>query len=306
MNNRPKRKNPRLREYDYSQPGFYFVTISAAERRINLFSQLVPVGAATPGGPHAEAPVAASTSPGSPPAPPVGAATPGGPHAEAPVAASTSPGSPPAPPVGAATPGGPHAGAPVAASTSPGSPPAPPVGAATLGGPHAGAPVAASTSPGSPPAPPVGAATPGGPPAGAPVAILTPLGSMIREHIEKINTLYGNARVDAYAIMPDHVHLIIQILDPAGGPPREAGGPPGVAAPTAAAASATTKGANVIKILDSLKGITSHKAGRSIWQRSFYDHVIRTDADLYNARRYVKYNASKHLLNQEEGHDTHA
>ena len=32
----PKRKHPRLKEYDYSQPGYYYVTIHAADKRTQL------------------------------------------------------------------------------------------------------------------------------------------------------------------------------------------------------------------------------------------------------------------------------
>ena len=147
--------------------------------------------------------------------------------------------------------------------------------------------------------PVVGAASLGGPPAGtinladteAPLVILTPLGEMVKQHIEKINTLYPNTRVDIYTIMPDHIHMIIQLLEPTIGPPREA-------APT------TTP--DLVRIINSFKGITARKAGIHLWQRSFYDHVIRSEEDLYNARNYILGNASKYYSIHIEGLDTHA
>ena len=125
-----------------------------------------------------------------------------------------------------------------------------------------------------------------------PIVILTPIGEMVRQYIDNINEVYDNAKVDEYAIMPNHVHLIIQITEPGSGPPW--------------AAARTANLANLTKMMNSLKTLTSKKAGFSLWHRGFYDRVIRTEEDLYNTRRYVKYNASKHFLKQEEGHDTHA
>ncbi len=43
----PERKHPRLKRYDYSAPGSYFVTICAKDKRC-LFSKIVGRGALTP------------------------------------------------------------------------------------------------------------------------------------------------------------------------------------------------------------------------------------------------------------------
>ena len=122
-----------------------------------------------------------------------------------------------------------------------------------------------------------------------PIVMLTRYGEIVRKYIERIDISYNNARVDQYAIMPNHIHLVIQITEPRNGPPW-----------------AAARTANLIRMINSLKTLTSKEAGFTLWHRGYFDHIIRTDEDLYNTRRYVKYNASKHLLNQEEGHDTHA
>ncbi len=40
MNNLPKRKNTRLKDYDYSQSGYYFVTFCMKDRR-EFFSHII-------------------------------------------------------------------------------------------------------------------------------------------------------------------------------------------------------------------------------------------------------------------------
>ena len=134
---------------------------------------------------------------------------------------------------------------------------------------------------------------------------LTPIGEIIEHCIEEIDGHYANARVDIYAIMPDHVHMILQLYSVENGPARC----PALTADLKTEPNTRKgmeKGASVIDIMGAFKALAAMKAGRHIWQRSFFDHYIRNDTDLYNARRYVAYNASKHFLNQEEGHDTHA
>ena len=51
MKELPKRKPNRLKNYDYSQNGAYFVTICAKNRE-ELFGSVVPVGATVPGRPQ--------------------------------------------------------------------------------------------------------------------------------------------------------------------------------------------------------------------------------------------------------------
>ena len=50
MNDLPQRKRLRLKKYDYSQPGYYYVTVCTELRRQNV---LCTVGAAALGGPSA-------------------------------------------------------------------------------------------------------------------------------------------------------------------------------------------------------------------------------------------------------------
>lgn len=49
MNKMPERKQTRLKDYDYSQNGYYFITICTHNRQ-NLFGEIV--GATTQGRPY--------------------------------------------------------------------------------------------------------------------------------------------------------------------------------------------------------------------------------------------------------------
>ena len=81
--------------------------------------------------------------------------------------------------------------------------------------------------------------------------------------------------LDAYVIMPNHVHMIVRI-EPEGGPMW---------------ASAPTQ--SLSDRIRSFKILVSKKIGVSIWQRSFYDHVIRCEDDYLRIRQYIDGNPSK-------------
>lgn len=95
---------------------------------------------------------------------------------------------------------------------------------------------------------------------------LSHLGETIDIAINQIPTHYSNVKVDHYCIMPNHIHMILSIMPDGSG--RQ------IAAPT------------ISTIIGNMKRWVSMKIGYSIWQKSFYDHIIR-DCDDYNVR--VKY-----------------
>ena len=110
---------------------------------------------------------------------------------------------------------------------------------------------------------------------------LTSLGHLTRQAILEIPNRYPGISVDAYVIMPDHVHLILAVQNV---------GPDGrqIAAPT-----------SISTVIQQLKRAVSRVAGQSIWQKSFYDHIIRNDADLAEARQYLANNPLNWILNKD-------
>ena len=95
----------------------------------------------------------------------------------------------------------------------------------------------------------------------------TKLGAIVDKYIKNIKEL------DKYVIMPNHVHLIIKIEN---GTMR---------------ASSPTK--TVPSIIRSLKTLVSKEYGKSVWQRSFYDHIIRGEKDYHEIWNYIDENPAK-------------
>lgn len=98
------------------------------------------------------------------------------------------------------------------------------------------------------------------------VTELTYAGKITKEAIERISEKYKNARVDNYVVMPNHVHLIIELSDSA---------------------------VNLSTIINQAKGFVSKQLGYSPWQRSFHDHIIRGEKDYEMIWNYIESNPSK-------------
>ena len=52
-------------------------------------------------------------------------------------------------------------------------------------------------------------------------------------------------------------------------------------------------------VIQQMKRITSKQAGISLWQKGFYDHVIRNDEDLANVRQYIRNNPLKWIQDKD-------
>jgi len=102
---------------------------------------------------------------------------------------------------------------------------------------------------------------------------LSAIGELVEAAISSIDKHYQYVYVDKYVIMPNHIHMIVFIDGPAGGRAMHA--------PTLA------------QIMTQFKGIVSKQAKQKIWQKSYYDHVIRNQHDYEKTWEYIDYNPDK-------------
>ena len=107
---------------------------------------------------------------------------------------------------------------------------------------------------------------------------LTKYGEICRSFLEQISCAYDGVFVDCYIIMPDHIHLLLQLDDSA------CTGGQGSGRPT------------VQRILHAFKRLTSREANRDLWQRSFYEHIVRNEIDLAETRNYILGNPMKQAI----------
>lgn len=116
---------------------------------------------------------------------------------------------------------------------------------------------------------------------------------------EEIPIHFAHARLDTCVIMPDHVHVIIILRDQPQRFARETHGggeqfghPVRGSLPTIIRSfkSAVTKGVN------ELRG----SPGGSVWQRGYYEHIIRDQRELNEHRKYVLQNPVRWSLQVDE------
>lgn len=104
---------------------------------------------------------------------------------------------------------------------------------------------------------------------------LSKIGIVVENEIHKLNTIYENIKVDKYQIMPNHIHLIIFIYEDSNGRTQFA--------PT------------ISRIIKQFKGSITKQIGFSIWQKSFYDRVIRNEKEYQSVWNYIHNNPLKYL-----------
>ena len=119
--------------------------------------------------------------------------------------------------------------------------------------------------------------------------ILNEYGKMVEEEIIKTKTLRKEIEINEYVIMPNHVHIIIETTNVGayGIRPKEniENNNQGVHR-TPLQSPSKTIGAAV----RGLKCAISRNIGCSIWQRNYYEHIIRNEKELYKIIDYMEYN----------------
>ena len=108
---------------------------------------------------------------------------------------------------------------------------------------------------------------------GSPLPRLSPYGKIVDGWIQKIPEKYPEASVDCYVIMPNHIHILLSIVKDDG---REN------PSPTADAVVGWLK-YQATKEINQLRGSSSEK----IFQRSFFDHIVRNRDDYYEICKYI-------------------
>ena len=103
--------------------------------------------------------------------------------------------------------------------------------------------------------------------------VLSRYGVIVDDAIREIPLHYPTISVDHYVVMPNHIHLLLQINTDADGR--------AMLAPT------------ISRVVQQMKGIVTKQIGRTIWQKLFHDHVIRSEKDYLKIWEYIDNNPAK-------------
>lgn len=99
---------------------------------------------------------------------------------------------------------------------------------------------------------------------------LTKLGKIVEQNLEIWANTYNNFEMIDYVIMPNHIHLLVSIVIDEKNPNND--------------------NPNISRMVAQFKAKVTKEWGKSIWQKSYYDHIIRNEKDFDECLKYIESN----------------
>ncbi len=137
--------------------------------------------------------------------------------------------------------------------------------------------------------------------------VLKPYGKIALSYLQEIPNKYQNLSVDKYVIMPDHIHLLLQIhsVGEAFRLPRD-----GEPVPYTNFCACSYGTGNPFPTIGNVIGWYKYRVskhinslrdtpGQSVFQRSYYDHIIRNQTDYNEIWEYIENNPLKWQWNHQ-------
>ena len=106
---------------------------------------------------------------------------------------------------------------------------------------------------------------------GARIARPSKIGIAVESVLQKIEERYETVVLDKYVIMPNHIHMILILK-------------------SQASCGRAMRAPTISTIINQFKGYVTKQIGFSIWQKSFYDHIIRNENDYQRIWQYIDEN----------------
>ncbi|MBI2487874.1 MAG: transposase [Deltaproteobacteria bacterium] len=125
---------------------------------------------------------------------------------------------------------------------------------------------------------------------------LTDAGQMVQTTWDELPKHYTGIDIDEFVVMPNHVHGIILIQDVGAGPG---------ACPNKGQPQGVTSTLSLPDVVHRFKSITTTRYRHGVaqkcwspfpgrlWQRNYYEHIIRNEDDLLDIREYITNNPSR-------------
>lgn len=113
---------------------------------------------------------------------------------------------------------------------------------------------------------------------------LLPFGHIVKSFLATLSQYYPGTKIDSLQIMPNHLHAII-ILEESG---RTRG-----SAPTLGTIIQRFKTMTTHNYLEGMKIHRWKSFNKKLWQRGYYEHIVRDENDLHRIRDYI----GNHVIN---------
>jgi putative transposase len=112
------------------------------------------------------------------------------------------------------------------------------------------------------------------------------LGKIVAEEWVRSSSIRKEIRIDDFVVMPNHLHGIICIRGRGDRPVAPTRDRPGPKPKSVSSFIAGFKSAATLRVNQ-----TRQSPGTAVWQRNYYEHIIRNKAELEKTREYIHTNA---------------
>ncbi len=138
---------------------------------------------------------------------------------------------------------------------------------------------------------------------------LSDIGKIVDNAVKNITSHYPMVIVDKYVIMPDHLHMVIFIVQDVGernALPQNENDPVGerIVLPqnengrNLEENGCAMRAPTISTVINQMKGFATKQIDFSIWQKSFHDHIIRNEQDYTAVCGYIEENPLKYSENR--------
>ena len=100
--------------------------------------------------------------------------------------------------------------------------------------------------------------------------VLYQYGKIVEKYILKINAKYNYICINSYVIMPNHIHILCEIKEYKN--------------------SKFSYNATIPFVISTLKRLTNKEFRENIWQRNYYEHIVRNEEEYQKILEYIQNN----------------
>ena len=100
--------------------------------------------------------------------------------------------------------------------------------------------------------------------------VLCKHGETVCEQLEAMRSFYSNIALEKYVVMPNHVHMLLQVKAEQG-----------------------TRPSTLSAFVGTFKRFCSKGCGEDLWQSRSYDHVVRNEKDYQRIWEYIDNNPTR-------------
>jgi putative transposase len=123
-------------------------------------------------------------------------------------------------------------------------------------------------------------------------------GMMLEKEWLNLPDRFPFLQLDEYVIMPDHFHGILYLL-PEERPGEHEVRPYGTANGSLGRIIQAFKSSTTVRYAEGVDKYGWKPFNKRLWQRGYYEHVVRNSEDLRLIREYISYNPSRWFVEKE-------